>query len=357
MPNVSNSIRPDWSRLSRDDMRSRVQQIKSPRALADFWGVETYQLTYYAYHADKRESYRTFTIPRRRVGWRRIEAPKPTLKYIQRLIHETLTRVYGPSTAVHGFVPKRSVVSNANFHLGRRYILNVDLEDFFPSITRRRIYSRLIGGPYLFNSRVAHLIAALSTNVYARLPQGSPSSPVIANIIAAGLDTDLTRLCAELSCRYTRYADDITISTSRNEIPPPIARYPNARGTGQVALGDRLLGIIENHGFKVNFRKTCLLSYGTRQLCTGLIVNGSRPSPPRKYVRNLRSLIHHWHKHGWEHVADTLHSKENRPRFQTRQRLLDHVMGKIGYIRMARGPDDPVAMRLEQSVRDIPPGR
>ena len=169
--------------------------------------------------------------------------------------------------------PDVQIVTNARNHLGRRYVLNVDLEDFFPSIIRRRIYGRLIAEPYALDSGVAHLISNLSTNAYGRLPQGSPSSPIIANIIASKMDTDLANLCSSLYCRYTRYADDITISTSRSVLSPHIARYPNALGTGQVIIGDRLTGIIENNGFKLNHRKSRLQSNWTRQLCTGLVVN------------------------------------------------------------------------------------
>ena len=354
MPNVSSSLRPQWATTPQQAFRESYQKLSSLQDLASFWEVAPSQLSYYAFHIDKRDSYKTFSVPRRYGRHRQIDAPVPTLKYIQRLIHESLTRVYGPHPSVHGFRSERSIVTNAKNHLGRRYVLNIDLEDFFPNITRKRIYGRLVAAPYSLNTRVANLIAALSTNVYSRLPQGSPSSPVIANIVAAKLDTDLAELCGSLGCWYTRYADDITISTSRDELPPVLAKYPNARGTSQVVIGDRLLNVIENEGFRINRRKCRLQSYWTRQMCTGLVVNGSQVSPPRSYVRRLRSLVDHWRKNGWQDAAQVLHSKENRPLFKNRQDLMNHVMGRIGYLRMVRGQNDQVSQRLEHIVASLP---
>ena len=322
--------------------------------LAFFWGVNVSQLNHYAYYIDKRSAYRNFTIPRRNGQRRLIEAPNPTLEHLQRLLYESLAKVYGPSRCVHGFLRGRSIVTNAQKHLNSRFVLNVDLEDFFPSITRQRIYGRLVVGPYRFQSKVAHLIAALATNYYGQLPQGSPSSPVIANILSAGLDTDLARLCTSLNCRYTRYADDITISIVRGELPFEIARYPKARGTDQVVIGEELAAIINKHNFKINHRKSRLQSCWTRQVCTGLVVNGKTISPPRQYKRRLRSLIDHWRKNGWKDAAKVLSKEENRRFFNDREKLMNHVVGRIAYLKMVKGKDAPVAQHLEEAIKSIP---
>ena len=173
-------------------------------------------------------------------------------------------------------------------------------------------------------------------------------------MVAAGLDNDLARLCGPQGCYYTRYADDITISTARSEMSPRIARYPNALGTGQVILGDELIAVIEKHGFRINHRKSRLQSYWTRQTCTGLVVNGERPSPTRKYIRRLRSLIHHWETHGWKEAAQVLSESENRKLLQSRQSLANHVIGRINYIKMVRGQRDQVAQRLADIVEALP---
>ena len=354
MPAVSRPLRPDWVEIPQAEFRAAYRELGSLRELAEFWRIPPAQLSYYAYHIDKRQAYRAFSIPRRYGRKRNIEAPVRTLKYIQRILHESLSRVYGPHPAVHGFVPHRSVVTNAQTHVGQRYVLNIDLADYFPSITRKRIFGRLTSEPYSFQPSVASAIASVSTNVFAQLPQGSPSSPVIANIITAGMDADIAKLCGRLRCRYTRYADDISISRSRGEMPPQIARYPNASGTGQVVIGDELANVIESHSFEINHRKSRLQSYWTRQMCTGLVVNGDRPSLRRPYIRRLRSLIDHWQKHGWQVAARVLHSSEGYALIEDRQSFVNYVMGKIGYLKMVRGQDDKVAQRLDLITKAIP---
>lgn len=354
MPKAS-SLRPDWAEIPQREFRDKYQQINSVSALAAFWGVKPFQLSYYAFHADKRKVYKSFRVPRKNGKERLIESPVATLKYIQRIMHESLTRVYGPHPAVHGFLSGRSIVTNAENHTERRYVLNIDIENFFPSITRKRIYGRLVAPPYSFDSTVANLIAALSTNSQDKLPQGSPSSPVISNIVAAELDAEIAKLCGPLRCRYTRYADDITISTSQNEMPPELARYPNALGTGQVIIGNVLMGIIEKQGFKINHDKSRLQSYWTRQMCTGLVVNSSQVSLRKKQIRHLKSLLDHWKKNGWQNAAHVLHTKEGHVLFDNRQAFVNHVNGKVSYLKMVRGQDDPIARRFEQVIASLPP--
>lgn len=354
MPNTSLSLRPEWTQISQAEFRDTYRNLSSVDDLAEFWGISATQINYHAYHSDKNVAYNTIFIPRRNGRVRKLEQPIRTLKYIQRLIHESLTRVYGPHPAVHGFVQGRSIVTNAENHLERKYVLNIDLADFFPSITRRRIYGRLVAEPYSLASTVANAIASISTNVYLQLPQGSPCSPVIANIIAAQLDADLTKLCTPLKCWYTRYADDITISTQLPEMPPSIARYPRALGTGQVVIGDALAQIIEQNGFQLNAHKSRLQSYWTRQMCTGLVVNGKKVSVPRKYIRRLRSLVHHWEINGWQDAVSILKIKENRNNIDTREKLALHVVGRINYLKMVRGQDDALSLRLAQIVTSIP---
>ena len=354
MGNVKGKLRPEWEELRYSEFLSRFRQLESLSSVAEFWDIAPTQIYHYAFRIDKNNAYSTFEVPRRNGRVRRIDAPVRTLKFIQRLIHESLSCIYRPHRAAHGFLTDRSIVTNAREHVGRQYVLNVDLADFFPSITRKRVYHCLIGEPYRLNRKVANLIAALSTNAYARLPQGSPSSPVIANMVASDMDVALATLCGELRCRYTRYADDVTISTLRNEMPPAIARYPNAQGTGQAILGDRLVAAIENNGFQINHLKSRMYSHWTRQTCTGLVVNGEKPSPSRAYIRRLRSLVDHWRKNGWEDAAQVLHEKENRILFDNRDKLLNHVRGRIGFVQMVRGQNDAVCRSLLQVIDAMP---
>lgn len=353
MSNSSRALRPEWSETPRDDFQSIYKGLKNLHDVAEFWGIPPSQLAFYAYAVDKRSVYSTFSIPRRNGRRRLIEVPVRSLKYIQRIMHESLVPLYRPHDSVHGFLPSRSIITNARTHVGQRYVLNIDLSDFFPSITRKRLFGRLVAEPYALQNPVANLIASLATNAFTRLPQGSPSSPVLANMVTAQMDAELARLCANLRCKYTRYADDITISISRGELSPHLARYPNARGTGQVIIGEALSEIVERHGFQINHRKSRLQSYWTRQMCTGLVVNGDHASPSRTYIRRLRALMDNCRRKGWEEAAQLLHNSENRPLFKTRQSFLNHVNGKVRYVKMVRGDDDPVCRKLDLMLSSI----
>ena len=354
MPRVASFLRPEWKDIPDQDFSKSVRSLDSVQDLAKFWRVPTSQLNYHAYHAPETTEYHSFLISRRNGKKRKISAPNRSLKYIQRIVHETLSKMYWPDPAVHGFVPRKSIITNAQNHLGRQYVFNTDLKDFFQSITRPRIIARLRAAPYELQPSIAALVGFLATDGEGRLPQGSPCSPVIANIIAAPVDTQLKELSGKLRCRYTRYADDITISTNEETFPPQIARYPSALGTVQVVLGESLLDIIEDNGFQVNHMKSRLQSRGTRQLCTGLVVNGEHVSLPGPYKRRLRALIHNWKSLGWEEAAKRMHEKEHRPLIESRERFVQHVYGRLNYMNMIRGIEDKVAQKLLSVVQELP---
>ena len=354
MPTTKSSIRPKWKEIPKDKYLEMFQSLESWQDLASFWEIPRHQMAYHAFVANKTEQYSCFRLPRRYRGYRKIEVPSPGLKYLQRLVHESLSLVYRPHRAVHGFVEQKSIITNAKCHVNSRFVVNLDLLSFFPSITGQRIQKRLEAKPYALDSRVANVITVLATNPDGVLPQGSPCSPVIANMIASKLDSDFAKFVAPFRARYTRYADDITISTKRDILPPQIARYPNARGTGQSVLGDKVIDIIEDNGFRVNHRKTRVQNHSTRQMCTGLIVNGERVSIPRSYERRLRSLIHHWSKGGWKQAAAALAAGERGRVCSDRLQLWNHVRGKLDYVVMVRGSDDPVYRTLAAQFEAIP---
>ncbi|MXY08890.1 MAG: RNA-directed DNA polymerase [Rhodothermaceae bacterium] len=354
MPKVAPCLRPQWADIPNQRFSQTIKSLSSVQDLARFWDLPVKQLNYHAYHATDASEYHNFSITRRNGRKRKISAPNRSLKYIQRIIHETLSKLYWPDTTVHGFVSQRSTITNAKTHLARKYVLNADLKDFFQTITRPRIIARLKVAPYELQPPVAVLIGFLATDGDGQLPQGSPCSPVIANIMAASMDTQLKELCKKLRCTYTRYADDLTISTDCEPFPPEIARYPSAAGTVQVVLGDSFLDIIENNGFQINHMKSRLQNHWTRQICTGLVVNREKLSLPRSYKRRLRALIHNWKSLGWEKAAKRMHEKEYRPLFHNRDRFVHHVYGRINYMRMIYGVDYIGAKKLLSALEEIP---
>src|SRR5262245_52381812 len=153
--------------------------------------------------------YRHFSIATSPNKVRMISAPDERLKFLQRKLADKLTELYRPRNPVHGFVAKRSVKTNALAHLHRRFVVNIDLKDFFPTISQKRVKGMLLS--LGIDARVAEIIARICCN-NGHLPQGAPSSPVLSNMICFRLDKNLMGLAKEARCIYTRYADDITLS-------------------------------------------------------------------------------------------------------------------------------------------------
>ncbi len=175
--------------------------------------------------------YKTFQIPKRNGGQRTIKAPIDALKLLQRRLSDLLqncvdeinTASQRKDRTAHGFKRKRSIITNARQHRHRRWVFNLDLEDFFPSINFGRVRGFLLKNrDFGLHEDVATVIAQIACHDNS-LPQGSPCSPVISNLVAHLLDMRLVKIAGETGCTYSRYADDLTFSTNKKEFPADIA--------------------------------------------------------------------------------------------------------------------------------------
>ncbi len=276
--------------------------LASPKALAEAMGIGLGELRFLAY--DRALSavshYRRFTIPKKAGGLRRISAPMPRLKRAQYWILDALLAHVPVHAAAHGFVPGRSIVTNAAAHVGRDVVVNLDLKDFFPSLDYRRIKGKFRGLGYA--EPVATVLALLCTEpdvdaveidgarLYAargprRLPQGAPTSPALTNLVCTRLDARLAGLAGSLGFTYTRYADDLTFSAS-------------GEAAGKVgALLKYVHAIVAGEGFTVHPDKTRVMRCGRHQEVTGLTVN-ERVGVPRETLRRFRALLHGLERHG-----------------------------------------------------------
>jgi RNA-directed DNA polymerase len=149
---------------------------------------------------------------------RQIHAPIKPIKDMQRALASVLAGCYEPPVNVHGFVHGRSPVSNARQHQKQKWVLKVDLEDFFPSINFGRVRGMFMAFPFEYPPEVATLLAQLCC-YRNQLPQGAPTSPIVSNFICRRLDVQLARIARDERCYYTRYADDICLSTNRKTFP------------------------------------------------------------------------------------------------------------------------------------------
>ncbi|SFU24603.1 Reverse transcriptase (RNA-dependent DNA polymerase) [Paraburkholderia aspalathi] len=242
--------------------------------------IEHKDLTYLLYVKKDLEKYSQFSIPKRSGGTRDIFAPIAELKSLQRKLAtaleecisdiETLTN--RKNKASHGFRPGKSILTNASAHRNKRYVFNVDLKDFFPTITGQRVRGFLIKDRnFAFDASVATTIAHIACRD-GKLPQGSPCSPVISNMIAGVLDVHLSRLAKVHGCIYTRYADDITFSTNKQDFPVDVA-YRDDANEHCWKVGAELHRLILRSGFSANENKTRMQYRDSRQQVTGLVVN------------------------------------------------------------------------------------
>ncbi|WAS92208.1 reverse transcriptase family protein [Nannocystis punicea] len=285
--------------------------------LAKAIGVEVKALRFLAYNrkVSRVSHYRRFLLPKKTGGFRLISAPMPRLKQAQRWALEHIFAKLTVDPAAHGFVAGRSIVSNARPHVGADVVVNFDLKDFFPTVTFPRVKGavRRLG----YSESVATALALLCTEpdvdevaldgttwFVARgqryLPQGSPCSPAITNLLCRRLDRRLGGLAQALGFVYTRYADDLTFS-GRGEAA-------ESKRVGKLLRG--VADIVAHEGFVVHPEKTRVMRRGRRQEVTGIVVN-DRPTVPRDELRKFRATLFQIEKDGpagkrWGNGGDVL---------------------------------------------------
>jgi retron-type reverse transcriptase len=326
-PGVSAGLHDRRADIEKLEAR-KLPVLTSPADVARALEISVPKLRWLAFHSEaaERSHYVFFDVPKRSGGKRRLSAPHRTLKKVQRWILKNILEPLSTESEAHGFVKQRSTVTNAAQHLSRDVIVNLDLAEFFPTISFARVrgmFHRLGYSP-----AVATVLALLVTEaprdkvVYdgqtyyvaideRRLPQGAPTSPAISNQIAKKLDRRLRGMASKLGWTYTRYADDLTLSSAsghRGEIGRLMAKVRH---------------IVSEEGFRLNPKKGRVQRSAARQTVTGIVVNGASPRVPRDELRRLRAILHAAKKTGLD-----AQNKEGHPHFEA------HLRGKIAYVMM-----------------------
>ena len=272
-----------------------------------------------------------------------ITAPVTALKLIQSKLAQVLSLVYEPKPSVHGFIRDRSIISNARPHRVRRYVLNVDLRDFFPSINFGRVRGLFMARPYQITSDAATVLAQICC-FDNQLPQGAPTSPVVSNMICNRMDTQLQQLAGANRCFYTRYVDDLTFSSSEPQFPSNLASPDDDGTTGRYRPGTDLERVVQDNGFTINPTKVRLQIRPSRQVVTGLTVNNARLNVSRRHVRQIRAMLHAWRVYGRskaEQAHQSLYAQYRNPSKRPPQ-FQAVVKGKIVFLGMVRGKGDKV---------------
>ena len=282
------------------EIKGKFASLKTIRDIAGLLEIKYSSPIYYIRKVPDEKKYTKFCIPKKSGGEREIFAPIPPLRFIQKKLNFILQNTFVPNYCVHGFISNKNVVTNANCHVKQRYVLNIDLKDFFPSINFGRVRGMFMAYPFSFNSTVATFLAQICC--YSnQLPQGAPTSPIVSNFICAKLDRQFLNLSKENNCRYTRYADDLTISTYLPKFSEKILVMNPDMWEYSVVLSDEIKNIVENNGFTINDRKIRLRNKKQRQEVTGLIVN-KFPNVTRKFIRQVRAMLHALQKFGLKKI-------------------------------------------------------
>lgn len=273
---------------------TNLKSTKSLHDVANLLGYKPKSLSYVIYKMPVK--YQTFTVPKKSGGVRNISAPYPELKLLQRRLSDGLQSCWDEINSnkkikkpiSHGFRRDASIVTNASVHRGRRFVFNVDIKDFFDSINFGRVYGFFVKSKdFALPEEVAKILAAIACHE-GKLPQGSPCSPVISNLIGQILDVRLAQLAHRHGCSYSRYADDLTFSTNERVFPTAIA-LSSAEHLWEP--GTALSKIIKKCGFQLNPKKTRMQYRDSRQEVTGLIVNRRINTRP-EYRRLARAMTH-----------------------------------------------------------------
>jgi len=307
--------------------------LKTPDDLAQWLGIPIGKLAWLTHRTlrgqraenVKQSHYSYRWLTKKSGGHRLIEAPKCELKRVQEQILRELLDHVPPHTAAHGFVTGRSIVTNAEPHVGQRLVLKFDLQNFYTNISYSRVVAifRSLG----YSREVALWLGRLTTTSipwnlntplksweltpYAarHLPQGAPTSPALANLSAFGLDVRLTGLAHAYELEYTRYADDLTFSGPGVVIPALSEIIP---------LVEK---VIHAERFLSRKSKRRVLRGSSRQSVAGVVVNEKLNVARSEYDR-LKAILHNCRKHG--------------PSTQKRDLECDfssHLLGRIAHVR------------------------
>lgn len=277
-----------------------MKNIKTRNDFAKFIGVKLQTLTYLLYIKKIDNCYNTLEIPKKNGDTRTICIPNKNLKKVQKKLYNKLSTYYDEiktqnnftSKISHGFEKNRSIVTNAEVHKNKRYVVNLDLLVFFPSINFGRVRSYFIKNNYFeINDDIATILAQL-TCYKGTLPQGASTSPLIANMICNIMDIRILKIAKKYRLDYTRYADDLTFSTNNKYFLNDYDKF----------LED-IKNIIHRSGFELNSKKTRLLFSNSRQEVTGLVVN-KKISVPKEYYKNTRAMAHSLYKNGYFLIDD-----------------------------------------------------
>ncbi|EOZ7588106.1 retron Ec67 family RNA-directed DNA polymerase/endonuclease [Enterobacter hormaechei] len=307
---------------------ARLQACRNKFEFADLLQIKVTFLTNVLYRLRPENQYTRFTIKKKSGGEREIFSPHEKLKDIQKRLSNLLyicqSEISDKNNTnynlSHGFEKNKTIITNAERHKNKTTILNVDIENFFPSFNFGRIRGFFIANQnFKLHPNIATIIAQIAC-LDGKLPQGSPCSPVITNLICRILDFRLSKLAVAYGCSYSRYADDLTFSTNKKSLPEALVSNEAENEVGEILVNE-----IHRAGFTLNHKKSRVSRCTSRQQVTGLTVN-NKINVSREYIKNTRAMAHTLYFEG----AYIINDKDGKPR----KGSLDELEGRFSFIDM-----------------------
>lgn len=276
--------------------------------------------------------YKYYQIPKKNGGLRTIEEPFPALKEVQtwilKEILEPASKQY-VSPVAKAFMPGKSLRENARFHRNKKYVVVLDIKDFFGSIKYGSVYGlfKKLG----YNKSVSTLLANLCVLNFS-LPQGAPTSPMLSNLVFKELDDRIFSYCRSRKIMYTRYADDMAFSSDSMNVTHLISYV-------------RM--VVGNQGFRINDDKTNVMGRGASQRVTGIVVN-EKLQVSKAYRDKVRQEVYYTIKYGpKEHM-----SRITLPVWvKTSKLYIKHLLGKVNHI-IQINPKDAEFVRYASLLND-----
>ena len=305
-----------------------------------------FSLSFFTQYANPKfceyDRYYIFKIKKKSGGERTIMAPYDTFGELLRYFNVVLQTLFTPHTNAMGFVPGKSIATGAQMHIGKNYVYNIDLKDFFHSFERKRVKWMFTQAPFNLSEPLAFLLASLCTHpieiegqTRIILPQGAPTSPTLTNILCYSLDKKLSGLAKRFGAAYSRYADDITFSSNKSIFK-------------KEAFLSELQRIITSQGLTINEKKTRLQEKEYRQEVTGLIVN-EKVNTYRCYVKQLRMWLHYIETYGYKKAEELFKKDYVKEKGERSWVHMENVLeGKLLYLKMVKGEQDPTYQKLQQ---------
>lgn len=280
--------------------------------LADFFHTNKETLFYYVRHSDR--EYSCLTVKKKNGGTRSLYAPTPKLKFYQNIILKNILAKLPISKYATAYAKGSALARNAEPHVGKKYLLKLDITDFFGSIDFEKVYVSVFNTRY-FPKQIGLMLTSLCLR-RDTLPQGASTSPAVSNLVMRNFDNNIGKWCASRGISYTRYCDDMTFSSDS----PLFAVYQKVKS------------MLDEMGFELNEKKTEFIKNTGRQYVTGLTVN-EKISVSGEYKRKLRQEIYYALKFGFAEsimysgITEFINGKE-----PDSDRYLTHLIGKLRFV-------------------------